>query len=135
MIKPSLYKSITGTQIQDGSKCFQSLSEMNNYFEEEKQQFEKWNKLDKTVKLKKLVVYSEKFSTENNLTEQEKEQLCAMFIVWLDQGKLTRVKDVEYNKESGEIISIPSIIHNKIQNRFTLKIIEKRAQTMKRTLA
>lgn len=45
--------------------------------------------------------------------------------------KLQRVKDVNYNKETGEIKDIPTLCYNKQSNHFTLKNLNKRVSTLK----
>ena len=49
----------------------------------------------------------------------------------LDKKKLQRVKDVLYNKETGEITDIPCLCYNKNLKHFTLKNIDKRVSTLK----
>jgi hypothetical protein len=41
------------------------------------------------------------------------------------------VKDVIYDKTTGEITSIPGIVYNKSTNHFTLKYSDKRVSTLK----
>ena len=43
--------------------------------------------------------------------------------------KLQRVKDINYNKETGEIISIPGLTFQK--NKFTIKRADKKNTTLK----
>jgi len=90
-----------------------------------------WNKLDKTAKLKKFSVYMEAYAVENNLTVEEKAILTAFLKDCLDRKKLQRVKDVEYDKMTGQIKSIPAMIYNKVSKHFTLKNMDKRVSTLK----
>jgi hypothetical protein len=92
---------------------------------------ENWSKLSKTVKIKKLLIYAEKYREENNLSDEDYNKLILFFKDCLDKKKLQRVKDVEYNRETCEIISIPSLLHNKTSNHFTLKNIYKKVSTIK----
>ena len=49
----------------------------------------------------------------------------------LDKKKLQRVKDVNYNKDTGEIKDIPALYFNKPTNHFTLKNLDKRVSTLR----
>ena len=121
------------------SSCFQhtssatDLSSLDKFLENEKvtNSNEPWSKLDKTAKLRKFACYATKFKTEHNLSEEEVHQLTAFFRDCLDKKKLQRVKDVIYNKETGEITDIPALCFNKTINHFTLKNIDKRVSTLK----
>lgn len=92
---------------------------------------ENWSKLSKTIKIKKLLVYANKYKEENNLSDEDYEKLIAFFRDCLDKKKLQRVKDVDYNRETGEITNISALIHNKTSNHFTLKNIYKKVTTVK----
>jgi hypothetical protein len=92
---------------------------------------ENWSKLSKTIKIKKLLIYAEKYKEENNLSEEDYEKLIIFFKDCLDKKKLQRVKDVDYNRETGEITNISALIHNKTSNHFTLKNINKKVLTHK----
>lgn len=92
---------------------------------------ENWSKLSKTIKIKKLLIYAEKYKIENNLSKEDFEKLILFFKDCLDKKKLQRVKDVDYNRETGEIVNISALIHNKISNHFTLKNMNKKVLTHK----
>jgi hypothetical protein len=92
---------------------------------------ENWSKLSKTIKIKKLLIYAEKYKNENTLSEEDYEKLIIFFKDCLDKKKLQRVKDVDYNRETGEIINISALIHNKMSNHFTLKNVNKKVLTHK----
>lgn len=92
---------------------------------------ENWSKLSKTVKIKKLLVYADKYKEENNLSDEDYNKLITFFRDCLDKKKLQRVKDVDYNRETGEITNISALIHNKTSNHFTLKNIYKKVTTVK----
>jgi len=49
----------------------------------------------------------------------------------LDRKKFQRVKDVDYDKTTGEIKDIPAIFYNKPTKHFTLKNTDKRVSTLK----
>jgi hypothetical protein len=91
---------------------------------------EPWSKLDKTTKLRKLISFSENYRDEHNLTEVEYNNLVAFFRDCLDKKRLYKVKDVTYNKETGEIVDIPGLV--KTSSNYTIKNLDKqRVSTLK----
>ena len=90
-----------------------------------------WIKLDKTIKTKKLFKYSEEYAKKNELIKDEEEKLFLFLKDSLDRKKLQRVKDVSYDKTTGEILIIHALCFNKITNHFTFKNIDKRVSTLK----
>jgi hypothetical protein len=115
------------------SKSSTDLANLDKFLENEKitNSNEPWSKLDKTAKIKKLAIFAENYKNNNNLSEDEYQQLVAFFRDCLDKKKLQRVKDVNYNKETGEIKDIPALHFNKPTNHFTLKNIDKRVSTLR----
>ena len=115
------------------TKSSTDLANLDKFLENEKisNSNEPWSKLDKTAKIKKLIVFAENYSSSNNLTEDESQQLIFFFRDCLDKKKLQRVKDVNYNKDTGEIKDVPALHFNKPTNHFTLKNIDKRVSTLR----
>ena len=109
------------------NKSSTDLANLDIFLESEKitNSNEPWSKLDKTAKIKKLFVFSENYKNNNNLSEEEHQQLNSFFRDCLDKKKLQRVKDVNYNKDTGEIKDIPALYFNKPTNHFTLKNLDK----------
>jgi hypothetical protein len=128
------YKSslINGISISD-VKTSSNVESVDKFLEDEKiaNSIEPWSKLDKTTKLRKLIAFSNNYKETNNLTEDECNSLIAFFRDCLDKKRLYKVKDVTYNKETGEIIDIPGLIYNKSSNHYTIKNIDKRVSTLK----
>lgn len=116
-----------------------SLNELNynmidHLLETEKQnnKSEAWNKLDKTQKILRLHAFAEKYGRENSLPVKEIKNLKLFFNDSLDKMKLQKAKDVVYNKDTREIVSIPALHFNPANKHFTLRIIDtKRVSTMK----
>ena len=100
--------------------------------EKQKNKSDSWNKLDKTVKIQKLHAFAEKYGKDNAYPAKEVKNLKVFFVDCLNKGKLQKTKDVVYEKESGEIASIPALFFNSITHNFTLKIMDsKRVSTLK----
>lgn len=93
---------------------------------------ENWNKLDKTQKIHKLNQYSDKYGREKNLQASEIKTLKTFFKDSLNKNKLQKSKDLQYDKEKGEISNIPSLLFNPINRLYTLKNMDpKRVSTVK----
>jgi hypothetical protein len=115
------------------SKSSTDLANLDKFLENEKinNAGEPWSKLDKTAKIKKLALFADKYKDQNNLSDTEYQQLVLFFKDCLDKKKLQRVKDVNYNKETGEIKDIPALHFNKPTIHFTLKNVDKRVSTVR----
>jgi hypothetical protein len=115
------------------TKSSTDLVNLDKFLENEKNNNanEPWSKLDKTAKIKKLYLFADTYKLANNLTEEEHQDLIAFFKDCLDRKKLNRVKDVIYNKETGEIKDVPALHFNKPTSHFTLKNIDKRVSTLR----
>jgi hypothetical protein len=92
---------------------------------------EPWNKLDKTDKIKQLNDYVDNTLIETyTLTESEVIELKTYLTASLDKKKLQCVKDVQYDKTSGKIKTIPCLNYNPTIRKFTLiKNVKRRSAT------
>jgi len=108
-------------------------SNIDKFLEEEKNTNKNgpWCKLDKTIKIQKIIVFAEEYKKENNLDNEEGLLLVKFLKDCLDRKKLQRVKDVNYDKVEGIIKNIPILYYNKQIRHFTLKNIDKRVSTSK----
>jgi hypothetical protein len=133
-LKNIKYKSmlLSGNAVPE-TKSSTDLSNLEKYLEEEKTniQNEPWSKLDKTIKTRKLTTFAVHYSKEKNLNEDEQLLLVAFLKDCLDRKKLQKVKDVEYNKETGVVTNIPALFYTKSNKHFTLKNMDKRVSTLK----
>jgi hypothetical protein len=115
------------------TKSSNDLSNLEKFLEAEKinNSNEPWCKLNKTIKTKKLLDFVEIYSKEKNLDENESKLLTVFLKDSIDKKKLSRVKDVIYDKISGIIKEIPALTYTKSNKHFTLKNIDKRVSTLK----
>jgi len=113
------------------TKSSSDLNNLDKFLENEKinNSNEPWSKLDKTIKTKKILCFAQKYKEDNNLSEEETNKLVSFLKDCLDRKKLQRVKDVNYDKVTGEIKDIPILYYNKPTQHFTLKNIDKRVST------
>ena len=92
---------------------------------------ENWPKLDKTQKIKKMVVYTETIlKSNNNLSEKEIENIIKYLTNCLDKKFLCKAKDVLYNKETKQIINIPNLLFDKDTREFILTKNDKHVSTV-----
>jgi len=92
---------------------------------------EPWNKLDKRLKIQKLHAYAEKYGKENGLPMKEVKGLKTFFSACLTKDKLAKVKDVDYNKETGVITNIGGLAFNLTTRAFTIRNLDKKVSTLK----
>ena len=123
-LKNIKYKTLlqTGKNKLD-EKTEDSKSDINEILENEciKSKKENWSKLDKSVKMIKINEYIKKLTELHNLDSNEQEKLTDYISNHLDKKNLMKNKDVNYFKEDGVIESIPNLIFNKNNRKFTLK--------------
>jgi hypothetical protein len=129
----SKYKNLIqpATASYDGESDYAAIEEMLEQ-EQLKNKAEAWNKLDKTHKIQKLHAFAEKYGKDHSLPVKETKNLKAFFVDSLDKGKLQKTKDVNYNKETREILGIPALHFNSDTRAFTLRNLDtKRVSTLK----
>jgi hypothetical protein len=133
-LKNIKYKTmlLNGAPIKE-TKSINDLSNLELFLEEENinNQNEPWTKLNKTQKTKKILDFIETYVKKQKYDETECAQLTLFLKDCLEKKRLSRVKDVIYDKTTGEITSIPGIVYNKSTNHFTLKYCDKRVSTLK----
>jgi len=134
-LKNIKYKTmlINGLAPNSEIKTENDLVNLDKFLENNKtsNQNDQWSKLDKTVKTKKLIVYAEKYAVSKEFSKEEEELLANFLKDCLDRKRFQRVKDVEYDKITGEITDIPALTYLKSTKHFTLKNVEKRVSTLK----
>ena len=126
------------TMLMNGSllhetKSANDLSNLDKFLENEKNNNinEPWCKLNKTLKTKKISEFIEIYKKEKDLNDEEVINLTRFLKDCLDKKKLSRVKDVVYDKINGIVKEIPALIYTKATKHFTLKNIDKRISTLK----
>ena len=116
---PDLYKHHADQYQQTSIQ----INDMEAILEQEKHQnkMETWNKLDKALKRQKLHAYAEQYGQEHSMAVRDIKKLKTFFSDCLDKGKLTRTKDVSYNKEKREIEDIPALVYAAATSHFSLR--------------
>ena len=133
-LKNIKYKSmLLNSSNEEVEETVENLSNLESFLQEEKNNSsnEPWIKLNKTTKLIKFQEFVEKYSIENKLSQDDKLDLFKFLSTNLDRKRFLKTKEVNYDKDSQIIISIPSLFYNSSNKKFTLKRSEKRVSTLK----
>lgn len=94
----------------------------------------RWNRLDKTIKLQKMIEFADIYAAENEYTDEDKASLMVYLRDCLDKKKLIRVKDVEYDNESDRLISIPGLQYNRTSRKHTIKNTDSKRSSVLKSL-
>lgn len=133
-LKNIKYKSmlLNGSN-EEVKETVENISNLDSFVEEKKQTItnEPWIKLNKTTKLIKFQEFVEKYSINNKLNQDETTDLFKFLSTSLDRKRFLKTKEVIYDKDSGVIISIPSLFYNSSNKKFTIKRSDKRQSTLK----
>lgn len=118
-LKNIKYKTmLLNGNIIENDKTNLSENTMDIFLENEKKNVysKTWSSLDKKTKLIKLRNFSLSYK---DILDDEKEELYNYLVESLNNHKLNKVKDVNYDKETEEIISIQSLVYQ--NKKFTIK--------------
>ena len=80
---------------------------------------EKWNKLDNSMKYKKLMDFVDTYKDLENSNENDKEKLREFLKNALYENQFSKVKDVIYDNNTHIITSIPGLI--KVENNYVIQ--------------
>ena len=111
----------------------ENIENIDNFLTMEKQHNQKqpWCKLGDGTKIRKLHLYVNELCQKNKDNDERKKRLKTYLKKCLERKKLQRVKDVQYNVNTGKIINIPGLKFNKEKNKYTLKNVDKKTSTLK----
>lgn len=83
------------------------------------------------MKLLKFNDFVTSYCNEHHYSDNDRIELFNLLSTNLDRKRFLKTKEVEYDKDAGKIMSIPSLIFNPLTKKFTLKRCEKRPSTLK----
>lgn len=114
-----------------------SSDNISQFLEKEKKINSKkpWTRLQKSSKMDKLKTFANDYSKQKELSKIQSKKLLEFLISSLEKKKLQRTKDIVYDSKTGLIKSIPGLSVNKSTNKFTLKRVDKKKDTLKNSLA
>jgi hypothetical protein len=127
------YKGVFLNSFDNNNYQTTKINNINTFLEKEStsNKTESWNKMDKTCKIKLLHNYVDTLIVVNSLSDNDVLELKQYLVDSLDKKKLQHVKDVQCDKLTGKIISIPTLFLNPTTRKFTLKRADKRVSTLK----
>ena len=110
-----------------------NINNIDSFLDSEKKTNEQkpWSKLSSALKLKKIQLYVETYSKENELNNNEKKKLFNYLNTQLQRKKLQRIKDVVYDSEKGVVKDIIGLTYNKTNFKFTIKNKDRNSATLK----
>ena len=90
-----------------------------------------WNKVDKTNKIKIFTKYVEHLAIKHILNNEEKDKILKYLIDCIDKKLLLKYRDVNYDKNSGELIDIPNLCFNELTREFSLRKSDKHVSSLR----
>ena len=110
-----------------------NVTMIENFLEKESQmnKLDLWTKLDKTDKIIKLKAYAKNLVINYNLNDDEEKKLNTYLIYCLERKHISKIKDINYNKSTGIIESIPNLLFNEESRSFYMKKGDKHGNTLK----
>ena len=132
-LKNIQYKTmlLNGVNTLRETKSNNDICNLNEFLENEKKNSisEQWCKLNKTTKIKKVIEFVENYKTTKKMSDDDAETLLQFLKTSIDNNRLSKAKDVIYDKENGAIKDIPGLTYSKLNKNFTLKKVDKRVST------
>lgn len=118
---------------KNGNDCVDILLEDEKMFQESQLNSKPWNKLNKMIKVQKLMEYCEVLKDNHTLSLKEFNKLKKYIVSSIDKKKLLKNKEIEYDIGSMKITNIPNlvIVYQNDIKKFTLKNNEKKNSTLK----
>ena len=80
-----------------------------------------WNKLEKGVKMNRLLLFIQSQREEHTLTEQLSKELKNLLFKACENGLFNKISDVEYDESKAEIKSIKNLEFNESSKKYKIK--------------
>ena len=80
-----------------------------------------WNKLEKGVKMNRLLLFIQSEKDKNTLTEQHAKELKNLLFKACENGLFNKISDVEYDESKAEIKSIKNLEFNESSKKYKIK--------------
>lgn len=136
MIMNKNKSNTVGIQVNKANTSVDLFLEDEKLFQESQLNNKPWNKLNKMIKLQKLMDYCSVLKEKHNLTPKDFNRLKKYIVSCIEKKNFQKNKDVEYDMEKMEILNIPNLymVNNLTKpesKKFTLKQVEKKNSTLK----
>jgi len=135
-LKNLKYKTMlmNGGQIKDEQTTATSdINKLDTFLQNDMNTIQKdlWTKLDKTMKMQKIIEYAQDYAENNKLDNTESKKISDFLKECINKKRIHRVKDISYDKDTGKIKDIPGLFYSKTTKKYTLKNTDKRVSTLK----
>lgn len=132
-LKNIKYQNMLLSNSKISEEVKQNINNMENFLNKEKILNDKkpWNKLGKSSKIKIIKKFIETYSKKNKLSDSNSNKLLEYLKHCIERKKLQKIKDINYDVENSEIISIPNLHFIKSSNKFIIKKSDKWISTSK----
>jgi|TARA_B110000093_G_scaffold179569_1_gene219989 hypothetical protein len=135
-LKNLKYKTMlmNGGQIKDEQTTATSdINKLDTFLQNDMNTNQKdlWTKLDKTMKMQKIIEYAQDYAENNKLDNTESKKISDFLKECINKKRIHRVKDISYDKDTGKIKDIPGLFYSKTTKKYTLKNTDKRVSTLK----
>ena len=80
-----------------------------------------WNKLEKGVKMNRILIFIQSQREEHTLTEQQSKELKNLLFKACENGLFNKISDVEYDESKAEIKSIKNLEFNESSKKYKIK--------------
>ena len=80
-----------------------------------------WNKLEKGVKMNRILIFIQYEKEEHTLTEQQSKELKNLLFKACENGLFNKISDVEYDESKAEIKSIKNLEFNESSKKYKIK--------------
>ena len=128
-LKNIQYKTMLLNGVQKEIKISKTEADIEDILEKEKNLnlSVPWTKLEKGIKIRKLICFAEQYGIDNSLTTDELVKLTNLLKTAIDRKHLQRMKDITYDKETGVIVDIPLLSFDEKTRNFVLRRQEKKS--------
>ena len=96
--------------------------------EKDKKYNQTWTRLDNGSKLNRLLLYSEKCKEEYELSDNEHKKLQKLLISAVNKNKFSKISEINYDKDNGNITEIKVLQFNEDTRTFNLKFQENKSK-------
>lgn len=109
------------TNVEEEKNETLTEKDLDKFLEKEKCKYENepWNKLNKTDKIKKLYTFAENYVKENSIIDELKT-MEKFLKASLESKKISKIKDIKYDKSTGQILEINGLKYDKDVNKFMI---------------
>ena len=80
-----------------------------------------WSRLQKMQKIDKLMAFCDEHAEKESMIDRQKMALRSYLRMALEQRRIHRAKDVDYDRTTGKVISVPGLKYHTSTNKFTIK--------------